>query len=322
MALCSLSFGLGACSGTAGVAPTTQALPMQALHEHLSGDSQTFGHLYVGDTVAGQKSALIFPLNGGLPGAQSGTLYAQKRFLGPQGLAVGPDGQIYISGGLGRRHIDWSWVDVYPAGASGHTAPARTIQSQGTQGGITVDQNNYLYWGVQIFAPGAHGAATPLQTLPISRKGLIGDLPQVDNQGNLYIDNELETAVFSNPITNPVETRSFCWNHNKGYESYSLAVAGDGTAYVGMDDAVNQPGEVLVFKPGAHSCDHPLGIITASVTPALSAIVGLALGNGYLYVLSYDSRVVVLDPTIIGPQKPLATISGLPYPPWALALGP
>jgi len=162
MALCSLSFGLGACSGTAGVAPTTQALPMQALHEHLSGDSQTFGHLYVGDTVAGQKSALIFPLNGGLPGAQSGTLYAQKRFLGPQGLAVGPDGQIYISGGLGRRHIDWSWVDVYPAGASGHTAPARTIQSQGTQGGITVDQNNYLYWGVQIFAPGAHGAATPL----------------------------------------------------------------------------------------------------------------------------------------------------------------
>jgi hypothetical protein len=108
---------------------------------------QTFtpGHLYVaqGDDVA--SKVYRYRLDGnGLPSRKpDGVLLLDFTF--PGGIAIGPDGELYVSSsGNGTECQHKCFVDVFAAGASGRAKPIRRLDTPEGPLFVAVDQHGYL----------------------------------------------------------------------------------------------------------------------------------------------------------------------------------
>jgi len=118
------------------------------------------GHLYVDDNLGG--AVYEFPLNRrGLP--RSSPDRELTGFQYPEGLAIGPDGDLYVSDSVNA-------VKVFAPGASGNAAPTRVLNTPGQPEGLRVDAHGYLAviinnLYVLVYAPHAAGSDLPIEKL-------------------------------------------------------------------------------------------------------------------------------------------------------------
>jgi hypothetical protein len=293
---------------------------VRSTFRHAGPGTASGGHLYLSAPLPTSVFATIYeyPLTNGIP-AQSPDNTLSTKLFNVEGVAIGPDGDLYVSGTKVRNHQELPWIDVWSPGATGTQAPVRFLDGIGGTG-VAVDANDYLYAYSSIYAPGAQGKAKPVQVLKAPRGEFFVSVA-VGPQNDAYLDGGTSAFVYANPVNDPHRIDSFCWRP-KYAASYAIAVGSDGTAYVGGNDYdlhhTAYPGQIFVFPPGTKGCN-PARSITTTDEP-LNIIDGLVAAGPYLYALDYGGSLVVLDPTK-GAQAPIARI-GTGYEASGLAIGP
>jgi hypothetical protein len=282
--------------------------------------SASGGHLYLSAPPMSSVLATIYeyPLTNGIP-AQNPDNTLSTRLFNVEGVAVGPDGDLYVSGTKVRNHQELPWIDVWAAGATGTQPPIRYLNGIGGTG-IAVDQNDYLYAYSSIYAPNAQGKAMPVQVLKAPQGSFFLSVA-IGPQDDAYLDGGTSAFVYKNPVTAPHRIDSFCWRPRYA-ASYAIAVGSDGTSYVAGNDYfvhhMDIPGQIFVFPPGTKGCS-PARSITTTDQP-FGIIDGLVAAGPYLYALDYGGSLVVLDPTKDA-QVPIARVS-TNYEAAGLAIGP
>ena len=153
--------------GATGAMPQTSATP---LHKTF-----TPGHLYVAQGADIAALVYRYPLDAnGLPSrTPDGRL--DLHFRNPGGIAIGPDGDLYVSDSgdaYACKKEQLCVVDVFAPQASGHAKPIRTLYVPQQPQYVAVDQRGYLDVSVlqdpgttNVYAPHANGHDNPVNTL-------------------------------------------------------------------------------------------------------------------------------------------------------------
>lgn len=303
-------------------------------------------HLYVIDEYDSYTKIRIvgFPIDaagvvGSIPDGQR---------VGASRVAIGPDGDLYLVGGVGGNSIQ-----VFPPGDLEATAPIRTLlipkSFDSPVYAMALDPSGYLYVGVfdlnavkeghiLVFAPGASGNAPPVREIRVPE--LVTSLA-TDSQGHLFVTRTLQSTglltEFESPSTTPRELRDFC---------FPLGGA-DSLAFFAVGKAGGSSGKVFSFifrsgssppyvfwmtyrSYGAEDCDRTLqGPIGPSEAP-LTGPTGLVLDGEHMFVSdrhngTLNSPAIFELDTRLGIQQPLAVISGSAstlHNPFVAAVGP
>jgi hypothetical protein len=197
---------------------------------------------------------------------------------------------------------------------------------------LTVDSNGYLYVaadsasgfnGVQVFAPGASGVATPVAQIP--RVGYTGRLA-IDPLGNLYVaNNTTGLTEYSAPTTSPKRVHRICYHSNH----FNQVLVTRSTSYVLGDYPRRVRGRITEATAGVSSCPAQPRTFTEP-TPGFGNVLGIVKEGAHLIAAdrfypgaSGNPALVVLDADDLGAQVPIAVVSGAPLQsPRELALGP
>jgi sugar lactone lactonase YvrE len=201
--------------------------------------------------------------------------------LAPTGLAVGPDGSLYVLNQDGR-------VTVYAQGAEGDAAPARLIGGPRTglvnPTGLALDRRGRVYVTSDRFAEdGVIGAAT----VTVHAPDAAGDVAPI---------------------------RTIVGRATKLSRPAGIAVADDGTVYVvNTDVPSDDQGSVTVYATDAAGDTTPVRTIAGPGTRLLSPE-GLVLDPAdTLYVASslFRPRVTAYAPDADGEAAPVRSLEGI-----------
>jgi sugar lactone lactonase YvrE len=123
----------------------------------------------------------------------------------PSQIALDGAGNLYVLNLNVQNPSSPSSILVFGPKANGNVAPDRVLNEIAS--GMTVDSSGDVYilpfGGVEVFAPGASGNATPIRTISdkfIASYGVPTDGIAVDSNGNIYIVTET-TLPSSSPPT-------------------------------------------------------------------------------------------------------------------------
>ena len=163
------------------------------------------GRLYVTNIIpypANVPSITVYAPGASGNASPVATIQGSNTGLGtPQDIAVDAQGRVYVANGGGGS------VTVYAPGANGNVSPIASISGSNTgltePIGIAVDGTGKIYvsnflacgydiasQGIQVFAAGANGNATPIASIKGSNTGLDGAYGlAVDAAGRLYVAN-------------------------------------------------------------------------------------------------------------------------------------
>jgi hypothetical protein len=268
------------------------------------------GHLYVVDLFG--STVYRFRLQNGIPSSSPENTITG--LANPNSLAVGPDGDLYIS--------DRNGVKVFAPGASGNALPLRVLPANYVAR-IAVDASGYLYAGVSgtppliaVYAPGAGGVDQPIQTIVAQgQESRVPDLGlATDAQGDLYASVDPGSsrapsiAVYGTPTTNPTIVREPCAPELFQYFG-SLAIGSGSHLYAARGNGVS------VFRDTVSACPARPQKTFSATKPSISAIRGIAVGGNKLYVgdflnQSLNTGAVFVFDTAGNPRRPVALLYG------------
>jgi hypothetical protein len=232
--------------------------------------------------------SLIVHADGTIPGTEddepAGCRGRDERLSDPGDVAVDASGNLYASNSGNNT------ITEYGPGASGDIAPFRTISGPNTglflNDDISLASDGTLYVGnvspsatfpVVVFAPGAHGSATPIRNIGGMGTGLSGPSDvEVGLGGDLFVANggfPESVEVFAAGANGPAAPLRVITGSNTGLQfPDDLATDASGKVYV-TNGAVSSavPGSVVVFAAGANNNVAPqttlFGPTTTLVTP-------------------------------------------------------
>jgi sugar lactone lactonase YvrE len=242
--------------------------------------------------------------------------------------AIDSSGNIYVTD-LGANS-----VDIFAAGATGNVAPTKTISGTNTglcrPSGIALDSTGKIYvsnqyseeetctgYTITVYAAGATGNATPIQTISGANTGL--DEPNglaLDSNNNIYVANEDSSTVtvYAATATGNVAPTTTIGGAATGIE-YPHAVALDtaGNIYVTNPDTPS----VTVYAAGATGNATPKATISGTSTGLVHPN-GIAVDTtGKIYVVDISAdidgnygAVFVYAAGANGNVAPTATIGG------------
>ena len=312
---------LAGCSGTTSVPPlSTQAASQSVDGERgpLRSEPDTASAaLYVSDAIGKSVFRFVRNANGTLQTPAGSSLVLSYN---PFAIAVrGMD--LYVTNQVNNA------VDVFKAGATGSAKAKRTLLLQFEPTSVAVDANGYLFVGgstngyVAVFAPGAHGSATPVQEIALPDRHPDINGVAVDGAGNLYMSDTNEVSEFTTPTSNPTLARAIIGSGQQNVPS-GMAIDPSGEAYVVNSGDAN----VLAYSPTANGTSPP-DLTISSNSPSLRGPIGDAVHGSDLYVTSGTQAfgppsVFVLNKGQ-GAQSPIQVVTGAYLAaPVGAALGP
>jgi sugar lactone lactonase YvrE len=192
-------------------------------------------------------------------------------------------------------------------------APVRTIERSDLYG-VDVGPDRYIYLStqedrVEMYAPGASGAAPPSRVLEGPATGLSSVYGVAfDAAGRLFVANSGNSSITvyapgAKGNAAPVRTIAGAATQLTAVRSVGLDAAG--RLYVTDYDGPS----VLVFAPGANGNVAPVRIIRGANTQ-LNSPEDVAFGpNGDAYVSDYDDGILVFGATANGNVAPKRTIN-------------
>jgi 6-phosphogluconolactonase (cycloisomerase 2 family) len=239
----------------------------------------------------------------------------------PYGLTVDSAGKLYVV------NIDGpASVATYAAGANGDATPIATITGTNTRlvhpTDVKLDPTGKVYVSnagtgsippsITIYAAGANGNATPIDTITGTYTGLNGPWAlALDAAGNIYVANDFNSTVTvyaagANGNAAPIATISGPYTGLNGPEGVALDAAGN--IYVSNDNAP-YPVSITTYAAGANGNVAPSATIIGGNT-GLSGPSYVALDSaGKIYVGDSD-KILVFAAGASGNVAPTATITG------------
>jgi len=280
-------------------------------------------HLYVSDIPS--RSVLRFPLKAGIP--QPAPDARITGFSNPRGVAVGPDGRLYVID-QGKTQLD-----VFNPQPGSTATPIATLQLNHPVGinTIAVDPAGYIYAGwedvcttegfycgyADVYSPYSQGMKL-VNTLQFGGGG--GDAHTAQVRGlavnpfqNLAEDLDVgPPAVWTHAPFPKLTYYMYCG----GYNDSGVAWGPGGILSVTDMGSSNppDPSQIVVFPKFGVGCP-PFYTITSSTLP-LKVPQAIAQHGGLLYVTSQyqqsvgSAQIFVFDPTVQGSQKPLTIVAG------------
>jgi hypothetical protein len=317
---CAAAAILAGCGGSELSGPR----PDQVLTQASAKQNSTFkpGHLYVAQGIDIVSRVYRFPINGaGLPSTKpDGHLDLGFRY--PSGIAVGPNGDLYVSSSGDAnacKNERKCFVEVFAPGASGHAKPLRVLYVPQQPEYIAVDQHGYLDVSTlqgqrltNVYQPNASGQDKPIDEIATAGVNALGASRgivyfQVNSLG-VGVEGVTELPGSGQPV----------------YYSYGYNYSADGVVAYGKDLYAQYfyPRRGGFFLATAvFSIDPPSLLRTVVGTGCEVSRNGGALGYGlavhkkYLYegclgLGGASGGVVVYDSTKSGKQAPILELTG------------
>ena len=213
-------------------------------------------------------------------------------------------------------------IAVYPPGASGNVAPARTISGTNTgldfPFGVALDSAGNLYAAnsrvksITVYPPGVSGNWPPTRTISGTSTGLTSPSGiALDSAGNLYVTNRIENSITVYPpgASGNVAPARIISGTNTGLDfPFGVALDSTGNLYVANRDG----NSITVYPPGASGNVAPARTISGTNT-GLDFPFGVALDSaGNLYITNdHGNSITVYPPGASGNVAPARTISGI-----------
>ena len=304
--------------------------------------AQPVHHLYVSDSQAG--TILRYPMSGAIPASRPDAAIGGLR--DPRGIAIAPDGSLYVVDRGTRQLL------IYAPMPGTGARPLRTVPIGHAHGlgDVTVDPNGYVYvaWTAvcttegfscgyaTVYSPLARGLR-PIRTLAFGGGGGGSATALVTAMAVDPTRNMIVTAGGNTPViySNAPQLRT-------AYYTFCGAVAPAGSAWGGGRTIFETdlggiqpktPAQIVVVpdytKGNVNNC--PSFYTITSATYALRDPLSIAAYGHMIYVTGgYDARagsalVFVFNPAVAGRQRPVAVIGGaasMLRTPQSLAIGP
>ena len=329
-----LPFMLAACTSSV-VTPPSAPAPILALKTIRDAqENSPGGHLYA--SVLGDRNYPAierYALIKGVPAKNPDRVY---QGYGGGLLAVAGDGTLFAVTSVGNGAV----ITRFAQGSSKPSGEIRIPDlakrcgspSGGTDvGGLAADSKGYLFvavgffsggairrgrmagpdaaWpcdGVVIYAPGARGRATPVQSIRF-RRGANVDGLAVDSADNLYVAHIRRVVdEFSNAVAAPRKTRTFRGKFVG--DVHAIATDARGNLFIAGTGAGYQPGWIDRYAPTAKGGGAP----TSSVSlPGLHLLGAIAESGRVLYVDDTNRSVGLYHAFRNGGQSPFYSVTGL-----------
>ncbi len=293
------AFLLSACGGSASGIGMNAAASHNAV-THLTSSCLTATCIYATDLNYGKGTIAIFAQDA------TGNVAPLENIGGHKipaagGIAVGSDHEVYGDDGQNNASSP-GMVLVWAAGTYGKVKPARTISGSSTgldwPANLTVDQSGKVFVAnsdnggsspsITVYAAGASGNATPMQTIGGSNTGLSSPYGvALDSSENVYVAN-----CGSSPYEDEGSITVYAAGAN-GNVAPIASISGSQTFLacpqdVALDSAGNiyvaNSGSVTVYTAGASGNVAPIRTIQGARTK-LDDATGIAVdAAGKIYV--------------------------------------
>jgi sugar lactone lactonase YvrE len=318
-------------TGTAGVVAFTQQ--DQGTANHLNLEPILAHHPTGPPTIEGYTGQCLTPI--------SSIAGAKTKITEPGGIAVDPDGNMYVT----NSDVSDS-IGVFKAGADGNVAPSYTIESPtevSSPSSVAIGSNGKIYVAngggqevppdgsniITIYPPGSYANVAEIAT--ISGEGL-NDKPglsfaeaiAVDAHGRIYVadsggkDQTARIAVFAAGSDGNVPPIATIAGDKSGLgDPIGLALDSAGDLYVlNSTGGVDNRGSITVYAPGADGNVPPRAAIADGVhdkQTQLNTPRGLALdsaGNIYVTNAPGADSITIYAAGKFGDVAPMAVITG------------
>jgi hypothetical protein len=307
---------------TGSIQPPTGAAVFRPTRT-IAGATFQPGHLYVAQGADIEGRVYRFPLHAnGLPSkTPDGELTLGFRY--PGGIAVGPDGDLYVSSsGTANacKNKTKCFVEVFAPGASGKATPVRVLYVPDQPQYIAVDQRGYLDVSIlrgggartNVYQPNASGNDQPINQ--ISSDGVNA---LAARRGIVYIETlarGIEGVHEHSPNHQPV----YFANGPRYYTANGVAT--DATQLYGEYYWLR--GSEFFLAAAVYDLDHPGGPIRTIIgTGCRNRVSGGVLGYGLAVYKQYlfegciglggpAGGVLVYDSSKGGKQAPLLQLRG------------
>jgi hypothetical protein len=325
MTFCGSSFGKGPAFRTGLVvllSVIAPALAIAATHRASYAAPLRFGHLYLAQGADIVGRVYRYPLRAdGFPSKNpDGVLNLPFRY--PGGIAIGPDGDLYVSSSgtaNGCKNESKCFVEVFAPGASGNAVPIRILYVPAQPQYIAVDQDGYLDVsvlrgpGVYVYAPGASGNDRPVKEIASGADALAA------SHGVAYI--QTSDAVVGVPEHASGQPTTFLYPPGEGPSSNGVATDWE-QLYAAYYAPFRPNGYQFYLAVGEYRLDRPgrpFRVVKGSgcrVSAEGGALgYGLAAYKHYLFEQCIDAggpagAVLVYDAEKVGWQAPLLELPG------------
>ena len=321
-----VSLGSAFSAGCAGIGnvPGGTPLAVPAIREAPPVAVQNAHYLYAAQGFYSSSAVYRYRLHAdGLPSKKpDGVL--KLNFPFPGSIAVGPNGDLYVSSSGGGSGCGQTlcFVAVFAPGALGNAKPIRVLYVPQTPVFLAVDQRGYLDvsthpgWRrpvANVYRPGAQGNDSPIHEIAVPGLNALGA-----RRGIVYIQTNAigvgVEAVPEHPFNRPPVFYTY------GYNYSSNGVATDATHLYAQ--FFWPAGSAYDLATAVYYIDQPgPPIRTIVATGCTVSRNGGALGYGLAIYKKYlfegclnapggDGAVQVYDSTKSGPQKPIIAVRG------------
>src|SRR5581483_5630045 len=238
------------------------------------------GKLFAINGAYGDRRILIFPKNSDGNVAPQVLAGSNVPVQNSEGLAVDSSGRLYVSDYTAKA------IYVFAAGATGNSAPIRTIAGSATglvqPLGMSFDSHGHLYVAqghddvapIEEFAANANGNAAPIATIGGSHTKLLGIQNVVlDRHDRIIVPNAGAIEIFAAGSHGNVAPAALIKGGNTTI--VDVVTAGtdpNGSIYGTNADTQNQKYSVIVFDSSANGNVAPARIISGSHTDVVDVL--------------------------------------------------